>query len=58
MDYLFSNVTCVTMDERMRVLTDAFVGVEGGKISYLAQVPPKEQPGKIIEGTAWCSCPD
>ena len=57
MDYLFSNVTCVTMDERMRVLTDAFVGVEGGKISYLAQVPPKEQPGKIIEGTGMVLMP-
>jgi 5-methylthioadenosine/S-adenosylhomocysteine deaminase len=57
LDYLFSNVTCVTMDERMRVLTDAFVGVEGGKISYLAQVPPKEQPGKIIEGTGMVLMP-
>ncbi len=45
------------MDERMRVLTDAFVGVEGGKISYLAQVPPKEQPGKIIEGTGMVLMP-
>ena len=51
MDILFSNVTCVTMDEGMRVLPDAFVGVQDGKISYLAQVPPKEQPKKIIDGT-------
>ena len=33
MDTLFSNISVITMDEGMRVLTDAFVGVEDGKIS-------------------------
>ena len=36
MDTLFSHVTVVTMDERMSVWTDAFVGVTDGKISWLA----------------------
>ena len=33
MDTLFSGVTVVTMDEQMRVLLDAFVGVTDGKIA-------------------------
>ncbi len=33
MDTLFSNVTVVTMDEELRVLFSAFVGVTDGKIS-------------------------
>jgi len=57
MDTLFSNVTCVTMDEQMRVLTDAFVGVTDGKISYLAKVAPKEPPQKIIDGTGMVLMP-
>ncbi len=50
MDTLFSNVTAVTMDEAMHVYFGAFVGVTGGKISYLSKTPPKEQPQKIING--------
>ena len=38
MDTLFSNVTVVTMDEELRVLFSAFVGVTDGKISYLSFV--------------------
>ena len=37
MDTLFSNVTVVTMDEDLRVLFSAFVGVTDGKISYLSR---------------------
>ena len=53
MDTLFSGITAVTMNERSQVLTDAFVGVTDGKISYLAQTPPpeSEKPQKIIDGT-------
>lgn len=50
MDTLFSNVTVVTMDEELRVLFSAFVGVTGGKISYLSRKAPEEQPQKIING--------
>jgi len=57
MDTLFSNVTCVTMDDNMRVLTDAFVGVKDGKISYIGQVAPEEQPQKIIDGTGMVLMP-
>lgn len=50
MDTLFANVTVVTMDEDLRVLFSAFVGVTDGKISYLAREAPQEQPAKIING--------
>ena len=50
MDTLFSNVTVVTMDEELRVLFSAFVGVTDGKISYLSRKAPEEQPKEIING--------
>lgn len=50
MDTLFSNVTVVTMDEELRVLFSAFVGVTDGKISYVSRKAPQEQPKKIING--------
>ncbi len=50
MDTLFSNVTVVTMDEELRVLFSAFVGVTEGKISYLSKQAPREQPKEIING--------
>lgn len=50
MDTLFSNVTVVTMDEELRVLFSAFVGVTDGKISYLSKTAPEEQPKEIING--------
>lgn len=50
MDTLFSNVTVVTMDEDLRVLFSAFVGVTDGKISYLSRKAPEEQPAQIVNG--------
>lgn len=50
MDTLFSNVTVVTMDEELRVLFSAFVGVTDGKISYLSRKAPDQQPKEIING--------
>ena len=57
MDTLFSNISVVTMDERMQVLTDAFVGITGGKISWLAKKPPEEKPQRIIDGTGMVLLP-
>lgn len=50
MDTLFSNITVVTMDEDLRVLFSAFVGVTDGKISYISDVAPQEHPQQIING--------
>ena len=57
MDTLFSNVTVITMDEAMTVLTDAFVGVADGKISLVSKKPPEGQPARIVDGTGMVLMP-
>lgn len=57
MDILFSNISVITMDERMQVLTDAFVGIKDGKIVWLAKKPPEGKPQKIIDGTGMVLMP-
>lgn len=57
MEYLFANVTLVTMDEELRMLPAAFLGVQGGKIAYLGKTAPKEPPEKIIDGTGMVLMP-
>ena len=57
MDTLFSHVTVVTMDERMSVWTDAFVGVTDGKISWLAKKAPEEKPAQIIDASGMVLMP-
>ena len=44
MDILFSHVSIVTMDERMSVWVDAFLGVTDGKIAYIGKTAPEEKP--------------
>ena len=50
MDTLFSNITAVTMADKLPVIYGAYVGVTDGKISYIAQEPPKEPTGRVIDG--------
>ena len=57
MDTLISNVTVVTMNERMEVLFGAHLGIADGKISYLSKEPPKEQPATIVDGTGMVAIP-
>lgn len=57
MEYLFANVTIVTMDEELRMLPAAFLGVQEGKIAYLGKTAPKEPPEKIIDGTGMVLMP-
>ena len=57
MDTLISNVTVVTINERMEVLFGAYLGVTDGKISHISKVPPKEQPATIIDGTGMVAIP-
>ncbi len=58
-DTLFTHVSCVTMDESMTVLTDAFVGITDGKITHLSKIAPPEDdlPKKIIDGTGMVMMP-
>ena len=57
MDILISNVTIVTMNEKMEVLFGAYLGVANGKISYIGKSAPKEQPQTIIDGTGMVLLP-
>ena len=51
MDLLISAATVLTMDADLRVLPDAFVGITGGKISFLGKAAPVEKPKKIMDAT-------
>lgn len=57
MDTLISNVTVVTMNERMEVLFGAYLGITGGKITSISKAAPKEQPQTIIDGTGMVAIP-
>ena len=57
MNTLISNVTVVTMNEKMDVLFGAYLGIDGGKISYLGKSAPEEKPQTIIDGTGMVLMP-
>jgi len=57
LDTLISNVTVVTMNERMEVLFGAYIGISGGKIASISKTAPKEQPKTIIDGTGMVAIP-
>ncbi len=57
MDTLISNVTAVTMNESMKVLFGAYIGIDGGKIVYLDRTPPKQAPNTIIDATGMVAIP-
>ena len=57
MDTLISNVTVVTMNEKMEVLFGTCVGVDGGKIAYIGQTAPEQKPQTIIDGTGMVLIP-
>ncbi len=57
MDTLISNVTIVTMNEKMDVLFGACVGIQDGKIAHIGTSAPKEQPQTIVDGTGMVLLP-
>jgi len=57
LDTLISNVTVVTMNEKMDVLFGAYIAVTDGKISYIGKTAPQEQPATIIDGTGMVAMP-
>ena len=57
MDTLISNVTAVTMNEKMEVLFGAYIGVQDGKIVSISKKPPQDAPGTIIDGTGMVAIP-
>ena len=57
MDTLISNVTVVTMNEKMDVLFGAYIAITDGKISYIGKTAPEEKPSTIIDGTGMVAMP-
>ena len=57
MDTLISNVTVVTMNERMDVLFGAHIGISGKKITYIGKKAPEEKPSTIVDGTGMVAMP-
>ncbi len=57
MDTLISNVTVVTMNERMEVLFGAYIAITGGKITAITKTAPDEQPDTILDGTGMVAMP-
>ena len=57
MDTLISNVTAVTMNEKMDVLFGAYIAIENGKIAYIGKAAPEGQPKTIIDGTGMVAMP-
>ncbi len=57
LDTLISNVTVVTMNEKLDVLFGAYLGIAGGKISYIGKAAPEDTPATIIDGTGMVAMP-
>lgn len=57
MDTLIANVTAVTMNPKMEVLFEAYIGIEGGKIVSVSRQAPKEPPQTVIDGTGMVAMP-
>ncbi len=57
MDTLISNVTVVTLNEKMDVLFGAYIGIEGTKIVSISKKAPEEAPATIIDGTGMVAIP-
>ena len=57
MDTLISNVTVVTMNEKMDVLFGAYIGITDGKITSISKTAPAEQPKTIVDGTGMVAMP-
>ena len=57
MDTLISNVTIVTMNEKMEVLFGAYLGVDEGKIAYIGKSAPEGKPQTIVDGTGMVLMP-
>ena len=57
MDTLISNVTIVTMNEKMEVLFGAFLGIKDGRVASITKTAPAGQPATIIDGTGMVVMP-
>ena len=57
MDTLISNVTVVTMNNKMEILFGGFIAIEDGKIRSITKKAPEGTPKTIIDGTGMVAIP-
>ena len=57
MDTLISNVTVVTMNNKMELLFGGFIAIEDGKIRSITKKAPEGSPKTIIDGTGKVAIP-
>ena len=57
MDTLISNVTVVTMNNKMEILFGGFIAIEDGKIRSITRKAPEGSPKTIIDGTGMVAIP-
>ena len=57
MDTLISNVTVVTMNNKMEILFGGFIAIEDGKIRSITKKAPEGSPKTIIDGTGMVAIP-
>ena len=57
MDTLISNVTVVTMNEKMEILFGACIAITDGVISYIGKNVPEGTPSTIVDGTGMVAMP-
>ena len=50
MDILFNDIVTITMNGGGQVLSSGYVGISGGKISYVGEEAPKESADRVING--------
>jgi 5-methylthioadenosine/S-adenosylhomocysteine deaminase len=51
MDILFTDITLITMDDAKPVLKHGYVGIQGGKVSYVGDKVPSESAISVINGS-------
>ena len=51
MDILFDDIIVITINDDKPVLRHGYIGIDGGKISYVGERPPAEKPARVISGS-------
>ena len=57
LDTLIKNVTAVTMDDEKNLFANAFIGIKGGKITYVGTELPAEPAETVIDGEGRIAMP-
>jgi len=51
MDFLFNDVTVITMNDDRPVMLHGYIGIDGKKISYVGEEAPAEKAARVVSGS-------